>query len=120
MNKIDILPDIDLQNSREYYGLYNSRDFYKGTSFKMSGEWIEGTHYFNDEYIVDFISFEGALLSCTRSHISTATTKPRLKKTEDGTIIGIEPSNHWNFVMAGSEGPEGKSWVPTVEDGKLK
>lgn len=120
MNKIDILPDVDLQNSREYYGLYNSRDFYKGTSFKMSGEWIEGTHYFNDEYIVDFISFEGALLSCTRSHVSTAATKPRLKKAEDGTIIGIEPSNHWNFVMAGSEGPEGKSWVPTVEDGKLK
>ena len=118
--KIDILPDIDLQNSREYYGLYNSRDFYKGTSFKMSGEWCEGTHYFNDEYIVDFISFEGALLSCTKSHISSVTTKPKLKKEEDGTIIGIESSNYWNFVMSGSEGPEGKSWVPTVEEGKLK
>nr|DAE20066.1 MAG TPA: hypothetical protein [CrAss-like virus sp. ctYsL76] len=34
----DILPQVDLSNSREYYGMYNSRDFYKGTSFKMSGE----------------------------------------------------------------------------------
>ena len=43
MKKINIQPDIDLQNSREYMGAYNSRDFYKGTSFKMAGEWMTAT-----------------------------------------------------------------------------
>lgn len=33
----NITPPTDLTNSREYYGMYNSRDFYRGTSFKMSG-----------------------------------------------------------------------------------
>jgi hypothetical protein len=34
----NILPDVDLINSREYYGAYNSKDLYKGKSFNMTGE----------------------------------------------------------------------------------
>lgn len=116
MKKNNILPTIDLQNSREYYGAYNSRDFYKGTSFKMAGEWITNTHYFNDEYIVDFVSFEGALLSCTRSHTSSSLNMPELVREND-KIIGIKPNLFWAFVMAGVEGPAGKVWVPEVKNG---
>ena len=116
MKKNNILPTIDLQNSREYSGAYNSRDFYKGTSFKMAGEWITNTHYFNDEYIVDFVSFEGALLSCIRSHISSSLNMPELVREND-KIIGIKPNLFWAFVMAGVEGPAGKVWVPEVKNG---
>ena len=116
MKKINIQPDIDLQNSREYYGAYNSRDFYKGTSFKMAGEWITNTHYFNDEYIVDFVSFEGALLYCIRSHTSSSLNMPELVREND-KIIGIKPNLFWAFVMAGVEGPAGKVWVPEVKNG---
>lgn len=116
MKKNNILPTIDLQNSREYSGAYNSRDFYKGTSFKMAGEWITNTHYFNDEYIVDFVSFEGALLSCIRSHTSSSLNMPELVREND-KIIGIKPNLFWTFVMAGVEGPAGKVWVPEVKNG---
>lgn len=116
MKKINIQPDIDLQNSREYYGAYNSRDFYKGTSFKMAGEWITNTHYFNDEHIIDFVSFEGALLSCIRSHTSSSLNMPELVREND-KIIGIKPNLFWAFVMAGVEGPAGKVWVPEVKNG---
>lgn len=118
MKKNNILPTIDLQNSREYSGAYNSRDFYKGTSFKMAGEWITNTHYFNDEYIVDFVSFEGALLSCIRSHISSSLNMPELVREND-KIIGIKPNLFWAFVMAGVEGPAGKVWVPEINNGIL-
>lgn len=118
MKKNNILPTIDLQNSREYSGAYNSRDFYKGTSFKMAGEWITNTHYFNDEYIVDFVSFEGALLSCIRSHISSSLNMPELVREND-KIIGIKPNLFWAFVMAGVEGPTGKVWVPEINNGIL-
>jgi hypothetical protein len=118
MKKNNILPITDLQNSREYVGAYNSRDFYKGTSFKMAGEWIANTHYFNDEYIVDFVAFEGALLSCTRSHTSSSLNMPELV-WEENKIIGIKPNLFWAFVMAGVEGPTGKVWVPEINNGLL-
>lgn len=118
MKKINIQPDIDIQNSREYMGAYNSRDFYKGTSFKMAGEWMTNIHYFNDEYIIDFVAFEGALLSCTRSHISSSLNMPELVWEED-KIIGIKPNLFWAFVMAGVEGPTGKVWVPEINNGIL-
>lgn len=118
MKKNNILPTIDLQNSREYSGAYNSRDFYKGTSFKMAGEWMTNIHYFNDEYIIDFVAFEGALLSCTRSHTSSSLNMPELVWEED-KIIGIKPNLFWAFVMAGVEGPTGKVWVPEINNGIL-
>lgn len=118
MKKINIQPNIDLQNSREYVGAYNSRDFYKGTSFKMAGEWMTNTHYFNDEYIIDFVAFEGALLSCTRSHTSSSLNMPKLV-WENDKIIGIKPNLFWAFVMAGVEGPTGKVWVPEINNGIL-
>ena len=56
VRKSSIIPT-DISSSREYYGLNNSQDIYKGTSFKFSGEWVSNTHYFNDEYIIDFVVY---------------------------------------------------------------
>lgn len=120
MKRSNVTPPTDLTNSREYYGMYNSRDFYRGTSFKMSGEWSPNTHYFNDEYIIDFVSYQGALLSCTRSHISSSNGGDVPQLVFDGDrIIGIKANPFWAFVMSGTEGPEGpegKVWIPTVSD----
>lgn len=113
----NITPPTDLTNSREYYGMYNSRDFYRGTSFKMSGYWTPNTHYFNDEYIVDFVAWDGALLSCVRSHISSESNRPVVVKDESGAIIGIKTNPYWIYVMSGTEGPAGKVWVPEVKNG---
>lgn len=105
MRKTSILPDVDLQNSMEYYGMYNSRDFYKGTSFKMSGEWSANTHYFNDEYIIDFVSWDGSLWACQRSHLSSVGNEPNVN------------SRFWTEVITGVEG---KAYVPSLdEDGNL-
>lgn len=113
----NITPPTDLTNSREYYGMYNSRDFYRGTSFKMSGYWTPNTHYFNDEYIVDFVAWDGALLSCVRSHISSESNRPVVIKDESGAVIGIKTNPYWIYVMSGTEGPAGKVWVPEVKNG---
>lgn len=113
----NITPPTDLTNSREYYGMYNSRDFYRGTSFKMSGDWTPNTHYFNDEYIIDFVAWDGALLSCVRSHISSESNRPVVVKDESGAVIGIKTNPYWIYVMSGTEGPAGKVWVPEVKNG---
>lgn len=101
MEKYKILPVVDLQNSREYYGLQNSRDFYKGTSFKMSGEWKSGMHYFSDEYIIDFVAYEQTLWACQRSHISDLANPPS------------KNSKFWTEVVTGVEG---KAYVPSLDE----
>lgn len=98
------LTPFDVSSSREYYGLNSSSDIYKGTSFKYSGQWATNTHYFNDEYIVDFVSWNGSLWACQRNHLST-----------DGTVPS-ENSRYWTFVLSGVEG---KTYIPKVKDGIL-
>lgn len=88
-------------NSQDYYRMYSSRDFYRGTSFKMAGAWTPDTHYFNDEHIIDFISCEGALLYCLRGHLSSEWNKPMLIYEND-IIIGVEPNPYWAFIMGNS------------------
>lgn len=67
---------LDVMSSREYYGLNNSQDIYKGTSFKFSGAWAPGVHYFNDEYIVDFVTYNGKLWACARNNFSSEGNAP--------------------------------------------
>lgn len=88
-------------NSQDYYRMYSSRDFYRGTSFKMAGAWTPDTHYFNDEHIIDFISCEGALLYCLRSHLSSEWNKPNLIYKDD-IIVGVESNPYWAFIMGNS------------------
>lgn len=92
-SKTNIIPG-GITSSSNNCGIFNSRQYYKGTSFKMSGEWTIDTNYFNDEYIVDFIAYGGALLSCTKSHISTDENKPVLIKNEEGEVTGIQQSDY--------------------------
>lgn len=95
--------------SDEYYKLRNSRDFYTGTSFKMSA-WDFNTWYFNDENIIDFVSYKGCLLYCKRSHISSESNEPA-PIIENDIIIGIHPNIFWEFVMGtngkGEKGDKG-------------
>lgn len=97
--------------SDEYYKLRSSRDFYTGTSFKMS-TWDLNTRYFNDENIIDFVSYEGCLLYCTRSHISSESNEP-VPIIENDIIVGIHPNIFWKFVMGtngkGLKGDKGDS-----------
>ena len=111
--KSSIIPQ-DLSSSREYYGLNNSQDIYKGTSFKFSGTWAPNTHYFNDEYIIDFVTYPYtngngeevmSMWACTRNHLSL-----------DGNYPSLNNRN-WTYVMSGATGLTGQTYVPSV-DGK--
>lgn len=102
-NKYNIAP-IDISSSREFYGLNNSADVYKGTSFKFSGPWSANTHYFNDEYIIDFVSDGGSLWACQRSHLSTEAQRPG------------DRSVFWTRVISGVPG---QVYVPVVKDNVL-
>lgn len=123
----------DAVSSQEYYNMYSSRDFYRGTSFKMAGAWAPNTHYFNDEHIVDFISYNGSLLYCLRGHLSSEWNKPMLIYEND-IIIGVEPNPYWAFIMGnsgkgekgdpgdiGPTGPSGKNGITPqlkIENGR--
>lgn len=74
----DLLPSSDIESSRDHYGLYHSRDFYKGKSLNFANQWAKGTHYFDDEYITDFVAYKGTLLACKRSHLSSEDNEPKL------------------------------------------
>lgn len=110
MGKTNILPDIDLQNSRECYGATNSRDFYKGKSFNFAKEWTPGVAYYNSSYIQDFVAYKGALLACHRSHISKNNLEPVLLYTDPNNPeipTGVD-SPFWEFVFSGAQGPQGQ------------
>lgn len=49
----------------------NSRDYYKGTSFRYSGVWEAGKLYSNDTYFVDYVSYNGSLWVCLKSHYAS-------------------------------------------------
>ena len=103
MRKNNIIP-IDISSSREYYGLNNSIDLYKGTSFKFAGQWTEKVHYFNDEYIIDFVAYDGSLWACQHCHLSSISNKPGSN------------AKYWTEVITGIEG---KAYIPNVVDGQL-
>lgn len=114
----------DAVSSQEYYNMYSSRDFYRGTSFKMAGAWAPNTHYFNDEHIVDFISYNGSLLYCLRGHLSSEWNKPMLIYEND-IIIGVEPNPYWAFIMGnsgkGEKGDPGENGITPqlkIENGR--
>lgn len=90
----------DTISSREYYGLNNSQDIYKGTSFKFSGEWAPGVHYFNDEYIIDFVTYDGKLWVCARNNFSSEGNMPS------------DRSRYWDFVLGSIPGKDGV--IPTI------
>lgn len=121
MKKINIQPDIDLQNSREYYGVSNSRDFYKGKSFNFAQGWAPGINYYNDGYIQDFVAYRGTLLACHKSHLSSSLSEPKLlyNDPEDSTKPTGVDSPFWEFVFSGATGATGENgqvYVPEYNE----
>lgn len=78
-------------------GLKNTRDFYKGKSFNFSGEWTSNTHYFNDEYNVDYVTWEKSLWVCLQSHESLDSRKPSAG------------SKYWKLVIESIKGDPGET-----------
>lgn len=119
----NLFPSSNIESSRDHYSLYHSRDFYKGKSFNFAGNWAPGVHYFNDEYITDFVAYEGALLACDRSHLSSSDSAPKLlyNDIEDPNHqrpIGVD-SPFWDFVFSGTPGMRGDSgqvYVPEYDE----
>lgn len=121
MKKINIQPDIDLQNSREYYGVSNSRDFYKGKSFNFAQGWAPGINYYNDGYIQDFVAYRGTLLACHKSHLSSSLSEPKLlyNDPKDSTKPTGVDSPFWEFVFSGATGATGENgqvYVPKYNE----
>ncbi len=91
-------------NSRSFYEAFNTKDFYKGTSFRYNYEWSPGTHYFHDEYIIDFVSHNGIMYVC--------------KETVESYSSPNIDTAHWAYIMEGQKGDKGEMgtiFVPTVD-----
>lgn len=98
--KKNIIPDIDLQNEIQKNKILNSRDFYKGKSFRFAHEWHDGMNYFNDEFYTDFVVYNNVLLACKKSHFSSSLNIPQI--IYDGIQpIGITNNDYWSFVLSG-------------------
>lgn len=106
-----ITPNLDLQNSIQRDRILESRDFYKGKSFRYS-IWTQGHTYYNDDWYTDFVSYNGTLLACNHTHV--AVDKPELLYNDEG-IYGVSSSD-WSFVMAGTPGPHGKVFSPKYDE----
>ena len=74
--KKNIIPDINLQNEIQKNKILNSRDFYKGKSFRFLHEWHDGTTYFNDDFYTDFVVYQNVLLACSNTHTSNSSNVP--------------------------------------------
>ena len=73
------------------------REFNKGRSFSFD-EWQALTKYSNDDFEQSFVSYDGALLACKRTHVSQ--DPPVLIRDEEtGMITGVN-SKEWSFVFA--------------------
>lgn len=108
-----ITPNLDLQNSIQRDRILESRDFYKGKSFRYLGVWERGHTYYSDDWYTDFVSYEGALLACNHTHMSA--NEPELMRDADGNIYGVQ-SSYWTFVLAGTPGPHGKVFSPIYNE----
>ena len=107
-----ITPNIDLQNSIQRDRILESRDFYKGKSFRYS-EWTRGHTYYNDEWYTDFVSHNGVLLACQATH--HAVEEPDILRDSDNNPYGVK-SSVWSFVMAGTPGPMGQVYKPNYNE----
>lgn len=96
-------PTPDISFVRENFGEGNTRNSLRGRSMHYAGKWKTNTHYTNDAYIVDFVSYENKLWACTISHLS---------KDE----VPSDTSRYWQLVM---QGEKGGVYKPSKKDGKL-
>ena len=103
--KKNIIPDINLQNEIQKNKILNSRDFYKGKSFRFAHEWHDGITYFNDKFYTDFVVYKNVLLACKNTHTSNSLNVPVI--IYDGIQpIGVENTEYWSFVLSGIVNPD--------------
>lgn len=113
--------------NNSYYNVSHSRDYYKGKSVELAGEWTPGVRYFNDEYLNSLVVYtekdttgniiHSALLACKKTHIAaynssvpdSINNQPHLIVDNDLGIVGIEPNDYWIFVSGSLIGTPGKS-----------
>lgn len=115
--KKNIIPDINLQNEIQKNKILNSRDFYKGKSFRFAHEWHDGITYFNDDFYTDFVVYQNVLLACKNTHTSNSLNVPVI--IYDGIQpIGVKNTEFWSFVLSGIVNPDASFKVqfsPSVE-----
>lgn len=74
----------------------DSIDVYRGKSFHYAGDWTNGQLYSNDEYQVDFVTYDGKLWACYRSHQADAYNMP---------VVG---SSYWRIAVDAVQGIQGE------------
>lgn len=79
----------DPVSSRDYSHLYKTRDFFKGKSFDFDYEWAEGLHYFNDEYVVDFVTYLGSIYACKKTNHASADNAPGTPGGEEFWALSV-------------------------------
>lgn len=84
-----------MSNRTFSYSDTSSRDVQKGKSFRFS-EWNSATEYFNDDYIQDWVAYQGALYACKNTNINEIPAQ----------------SDNWILVVSGVVGPEGEQGKP--------
>lgn len=78
-----------------------TREYAKGKSFNFMGMWAENTHYNNDDYVTDFVVYDGCVLACRISHLSSQFDTFEFVYDEYGTAVDLK-SDLWEFVLPGS------------------
>lgn len=96
MEKNNVIPEVVDFSTPGMRG--RSRDFYKGTSFRWAGSWEPGKLYSNDTYFIDFVSYDGSMWVCIKSHYASE------------SIVPSKTSEYWQSVVDNSDmkGPQGE------------
>lgn len=112
-----IIPNRDLQNEIQKNKVLNSRDFYKGKSFRYVHEWHAGTTYFNDEFVTDFVVYNNVMLACKKSHTSSIENVPVIIYDSVNEFQPVRvKSDYWEFVLSGISGNFKVGFSDTVEN----
>lgn len=109
---------VNFESNEPTYVTNHTRDFYRGRSFRFAGVWTSGVHYISDEYVVDFVVKDNALLACSKSHMSSSENEPTEWIEEDGEKYAII-SDYWELVISGvtgKAGEEGGVYLPSYDE----
>lgn len=93
------MPDRDLQRVITRGNILNSKDYYKGKSINFASTWHAGIQYRNDEFIMDIVSYDGALYACNTTHVSNKFSTPEDHKFWDVMIPKTEVKSNFNLVI---------------------
>lgn len=87
-------------------GTERARVLSRGKSFEFS-EWQPLVQYTNDCFTQDFVSLNGALLACVKSHTSERPPNLLYEDANDPTLATDVDSEYWALVVSGAKGAIG-------------